>query len=109
MTVIPRGYHSELSLYETQKAIESIKHIFLAKLCAALHLARVTAPLVSSPRSPRRLAAASLATRTKRKPRSDTPLFTATNQDSLRLSLICGSIRCITLPVISTKKSISGK
>ena len=49
MTVIPRGYHSELSLYETQKAIESIKHIFLAKLCAALHLVRVTAPLVVDP------------------------------------------------------------
>ena len=49
MTVIPKGYHSELSLYETQKAIESIKHIFLAKLCAALHLVRVTAPLVVDP------------------------------------------------------------
>ena len=49
MTVIPKDYHSELSLYETQKAIESIKHIFLAKLCSALRLVRVTAPLVVDP------------------------------------------------------------
>ena len=35
MTVIPEGYRSQLSLYDTQRAIERIKHIFLAKLCAA--------------------------------------------------------------------------
>ena len=46
MTVIPENYHSELALYDTQRAIERIKHIFLTKLCAALHLVRVTAPLV---------------------------------------------------------------
>ena len=46
MTQIPEGYHAVLSLYDTQRAIERIKHIFLAKLCAALHLVRVTAPLV---------------------------------------------------------------
>ena len=46
MTVIPEYYHSELGLYDTQRAIERIKHIFLTKLCAALHLVRVTAPLV---------------------------------------------------------------
>ena len=49
MTVIPEGYHAQLSLYDTQRAIERIKHIFLAKLCAALHLVRVTAPLVVDP------------------------------------------------------------
>ena len=49
MTHIPEYYHSELSLYDTQRGIERIKHIFLAKLCAALHLVRVTAPLVVDP------------------------------------------------------------
>lgn len=49
MTVIPEHYHSQLALYDTQRAIERIKHIFLAKLCAALHLVRVTAPLVVDP------------------------------------------------------------
>ena len=49
MTVIPQGYDSQLTLYDTQRAIERIKHVFLAKLCAALHLVRVTAPLVVDP------------------------------------------------------------
>lgn len=49
MTTIPQGYTSQLSLYDTQRAIERIKHIFLAKMCAALHLVRVTAPLVVDP------------------------------------------------------------
>ncbi|MBR1781012.1 MAG: aspartate--ammonia ligase [Oscillospiraceae bacterium] len=49
MTVIPEGYHAQLSLYDTQRAIERIKHIFLSKLCAALHLVRVTAPMVVDP------------------------------------------------------------
>ncbi len=49
MTVIPEYYHSELSIYDTQRAIERIKHIFLKKLCAALHLVRVSAPLVVDP------------------------------------------------------------
>ena len=49
MTVIPENYHSQMALYDTQRAIERIKHIFLTKLCAALHLVRVTAPLVVDP------------------------------------------------------------
>ena len=49
MYKIPDNYVSALSLYDTQRAIERIKHIFLAKLCAALHLVRVTAPLVVDP------------------------------------------------------------
>ncbi len=49
MTVIPEGYQSQLSLYDTQRAIERIKNVFLTKLCAALHLVRVTAPLVVDP------------------------------------------------------------
>ena len=28
MTVIPEDYHAQLSLYDTQRAIERIKHIF---------------------------------------------------------------------------------
>ena len=49
MTAIPQGYTPQLSLYDTQRAIERIKHVFLAKMCAALHLVRVTAPLVVDP------------------------------------------------------------
>ena len=49
MTTIPEGYESQLSLYDTQRAIERIKFIFAAKLCAALHLVRVTAPLIVDP------------------------------------------------------------
>jgi aspartate--ammonia ligase len=49
MTIVPEGYEAQLSLYDTQRAIERIKHVFLTKLCAALHLVRVTAPLVVDP------------------------------------------------------------
>ena len=48
-TMIPAGYQPVLGLYDTQKAIGLIKQIFLAKLCAALHLKRVTAPLFVDP------------------------------------------------------------
>ncbi|MEG2652159.1 MAG: aspartate--ammonia ligase, partial [Ruthenibacterium sp.] len=48
-TQIPSGYASVLGLYDTQKAIGMIKQIFLAKLCSALHLKRVTAPLFVDP------------------------------------------------------------
>ena len=44
-TVIPQGYAPRLNLYDTQKAIGLIKTIFQEKLCMALHLKRVTAPL----------------------------------------------------------------
>lgn len=46
---IPEDYFSMLSLYETQEAIGTIKSIFEKKLCIALHLKRVTAPLVVDP------------------------------------------------------------
>ena len=49
MTTIPEGYVSTLSLYDTQKAIGLIKNVFQVKLCAALHLKRVTAPLFVDP------------------------------------------------------------
>lgn len=48
-TVIPAGYHSPLSLYETQTAIGEIKNNFSARLCAALNLKRVSAPLFVDP------------------------------------------------------------
>lgn len=48
-TVIPQGYHSPLSLYDTQSAIGQIKNIFQAKLGTALNLMRVTAPLFVDP------------------------------------------------------------
>ena len=49
MTVIPARYKATLRLYETQKAIGLIKNVFQVKLCAALHLKRVTAPLFVDP------------------------------------------------------------
>lgn len=49
MVIIPGGYESSLGLYETQKAIGLVKNVFLVKICAALHLKRVTAPLFVDP------------------------------------------------------------
>ena len=49
MTIIPEHYQPALGLYETQKAIGLIKNIFQVKLCAALRLKRVTAPLFVEP------------------------------------------------------------
>lgn len=50
-TIIPQGYHSVLSLYETQKAIGLIHHVFEEKLGDALNLRRVSAPLFVEPHS----------------------------------------------------------
>ena len=44
-TVIPQGYHSLLSLYDTQKAISLLKRLFEDQLSGALNLHRVSAPL----------------------------------------------------------------
>ena len=49
MTILPERYQPALGLYETQKAIGLIKNIFQVKLCAALHLKRVNAPLFVDP------------------------------------------------------------
>lgn len=49
MTILPESYQPVLGLYETQKAIGLIKNFFQVKLCAALHLKRVTAPLFVDP------------------------------------------------------------
>ena len=46
---IPQSYVPCLGLYDTQKAIGMIKQAFEVKLCAALHLKRVTAPLFVDP------------------------------------------------------------
>ena len=43
--IIPTGYKNPLSVYETQCAIEFIKHNFQKNLCRALNLMRVSAPL----------------------------------------------------------------
>ena len=47
-TVIPEGYRSLLSLYETQKAISLLKRLFEDRLVGALRLHRVSAPLFVS-------------------------------------------------------------
>lgn len=50
-TIIPDGYRSLLSLYETQDAIGQIKTIFEKKLKKELNLIRVSAPLFVRPNS----------------------------------------------------------
>lgn len=47
-TVIPQGYRSLLSLYDTQKAISLLKRLFEDQLSGALNLHRVSAPLFVS-------------------------------------------------------------
>ena len=44
-TVIPQGYESLLSIYDTQKAISLLKRLFEDRLGALLNLYRVSAPL----------------------------------------------------------------
>lgn len=48
-TIIPAGYHSTLTLYETQTAIGFIKRVFEDNLSSALHVKRVSAPLFVDP------------------------------------------------------------
>lgn len=49
--VVPREYEQNLSLYETQTAIGSIKRMFEDSLSKALNLKRVSAPLFVEPQS----------------------------------------------------------
>ncbi len=49
--ITPKGYHSVLSLYETQSAIGSVKKVFEENLCRALNLKRVSAPLFVEPQT----------------------------------------------------------
>ena len=44
-TVIPQNYQPVLNLYDTQRAIGTIKRLFADTLCATLNLHRVSAPL----------------------------------------------------------------
>lgn len=44
-TLIPEGYKSSLSIYDTQKAISLLKRIFIDRLAGELNLHRVSAPL----------------------------------------------------------------
>lgn len=48
-TFIPDGYVSDLSLYDTQTAIGLLKRTFEERLCLALNLKRVSAPLFVDP------------------------------------------------------------
>ena len=47
----PAGYRSELDLFETQKAIKTVKDTFQGMLTNRLHLLRVSAPLFVDPKS----------------------------------------------------------
>ncbi|MBQ8290942.1 MAG: aspartate--ammonia ligase [Clostridia bacterium] len=48
-TTVPKNYVSSLTLYETQTAIGLLKRTFEERLCLALHLKRVSAPLFVDP------------------------------------------------------------
>ena len=48
---IPQGYTSELSLYDTQVAIKTVKDFFQQSLSEQLYLLRVSAPLFVTPES----------------------------------------------------------
>ena len=49
--IIPKGYHSELNLHDTQIAIKTVKDFFQGLLAERLNLLRVTAPLFVAPES----------------------------------------------------------
>lgn len=44
-TIVPEGYKSILSVYDTQKAIGLMKRLFEDRFAAVLNLFRVSAPL----------------------------------------------------------------
>ena len=43
--ILPAGYTPALNLYDTQRAIGTVKRLFADTLCATLNLRRVSAPL----------------------------------------------------------------
>jgi aspartate--ammonia ligase len=47
--IIPKGYKAKLGLYDTQTAIGLLKRTFEERLCLALNLKRVSAPLFVDP------------------------------------------------------------
>lgn len=46
--IIPKDYHSELNLHDTQIAIKTVKDFFQNLLSQRLNLSRVSAPLFES-------------------------------------------------------------
>ena len=48
---IPEGYHSTLSIKDTEKAIKRVKDFFERELATQLNLKRVSAPLFVFPES----------------------------------------------------------
>ena len=44
--IIPKDYHSELNLHDTQIAIKTVKDFFQGLLALRLNLSRVSAPLL---------------------------------------------------------------
>ena len=48
---VPKGYHTKLSVYETQTAIGDVKRMFEDNLSSALNLKRVSAPLFVEPQT----------------------------------------------------------
>lgn len=44
--IIPKDYHSELNLHDTQIAIKTVKDFFQNLLALRLNLSRVSAPLL---------------------------------------------------------------
>ena len=49
--IIPKDYHSELNLHDTQIAIKTVKDFFQDLIAQRLHLSRVSAPLFVDPAS----------------------------------------------------------
>ncbi|MBQ4417574.1 MAG: aspartate--ammonia ligase [Butyrivibrio sp.] len=49
--ILPENYRSELDLFETQKAIKTVKDTFQGMLSARLNLLRVSAPLFVDPKT----------------------------------------------------------
>ena len=49
--IIPKDYHSELNLHDTQIAIKTVKDFFQNLLALRLNLSRVSAPLFVDPLS----------------------------------------------------------
>ena len=49
--IIPKDYHSELNLHDTQIAIKTVKDFFQGLLALRLNLSRVSAPLFVDPLS----------------------------------------------------------
>ena len=49
--IIPRDYHPELNLHDTQIAIKTVKDFFQSLLAERLNLTRVSAPLFVDPAS----------------------------------------------------------